>query len=52
MGELIHLPVPKEITAEQTAHWEQVLENAERLRENALRMLGRLPMESTDEPTA
>jgi hypothetical protein len=45
MGELIHLPPPKELTLEQTIHWQQVLENAERLRENALRMLGRLPVE-------
>ena len=33
------------LSPEQIEHWEQTLENAERLRENALRMLGRLPLE-------
>ena len=46
MGELIYLPAPSELTPEQTAHWENTLEVAERLRENALRMLGRLPTEA------
>lgn len=45
MGEVIYLPTPKNLTPEQIAHWEQTLENAERLRENALRMLGRLQIE-------
>lgn len=42
---VIYLPVPRELSPEQIEHWEQTLENAERLRENALRMLGRLPLE-------
>lgn len=45
MAEIIYLPPPKELTPEQREHWEQVLENAERLRENALRMLGRIGVE-------
>jgi hypothetical protein len=39
------LPTPDKLTPQQTEHWEGVLENAERLRENALRMLGRLGVE-------
>lgn len=35
----------KELTPEQREHWEQALENAERAREYALRMLGRLGVE-------
>lgn len=42
---VILLPPPKELTPEQRAHWEDTLEVAERLRENALRMLGRLGTE-------
>lgn len=45
MTEIIYLPPPKELTPEQRDHWEQVLEDAERQRENALRMLGRLGVE-------
>lgn len=45
MGEIIYLPTPNRLTEEQAEHWEQVLENAERMRENALRMLGRLGVE-------
>lgn len=39
------MPVPKELTVEQTEHWETQLEFAERAVEVALRMLGRLPVE-------
>lgn len=45
MGEILYLPAPKELTPSQIEHWESTLEAAERLRENALRMLGRLPIE-------
>lgn len=47
-----YLPVPQKLTPQQTEHWEKVLEDAERLRENALRMLGRLQAEKGlgDEP--
>lgn len=45
MGELIYLPIPKELTEGQRNHWEHQLETAERAREYALRMLGRLPIE-------
>lgn len=45
MGELLFLPPPKELSPQQREHWEQTLETAERLRENALRVLGRLPLE-------
>lgn len=45
MKEISYLPPPKELTPEQREHWEQVLEAAERQRENALRMLGRLGIE-------
>lgn len=44
MGEIYHLP-PRELTAEQQEYWERALENAERAREYALRMLGRLSIE-------
>jgi len=40
-----YLPVPKELTPEQRAHWEHQLEVSERAREYALRMLGRLGVE-------
>lgn len=42
---VIYLPVPKELTPEQVQHWEESLEYAERLRENCLRILGRLAVE-------
>jgi Txe/YoeB family toxin of Txe-Axe toxin-antitoxin module len=42
---VVYLPVPEKLTPEQKEYWERVLEDAERLRENALRMLGRLPPE-------
>jgi hypothetical protein len=40
-----YLPAPTQLSPSQTEHWERVLETAERLRENALRVLGRLPVE-------
>ena len=40
-----YLPAPTELSSSQIEHWKLTLENAERLRENALRMLGRLPTE-------
>jgi len=40
-----YLPVPQELSPLQREHWEQALENAERQREYALRMLGRLGVE-------
>lgn len=42
---VIYMPAPRELTPEQRDHWESTLEAAERLRENSLRMLGRLPIE-------
>jgi hypothetical protein len=46
MGENISfLPVPKQLTPEQKEFWENELEKAERQREDALRMLGRLSIE-------
>lgn len=45
MAEIFYLPAPKELTPEQVEHWEAVLENAERMRENALRMLGKIGTE-------
>lgn len=42
---IAYLPVPLELSQGQREHWEHVLEQAERLRENALRMLGRIPLE-------
>lgn len=44
-AQILHLPVPRELTPHQVQHWEQQLEAAERAREYALRMLGRLPLE-------
>lgn len=41
-----YLPTPTELTPEQTEHWEKTLENAERMREYALRMLGRISFEA------
>lgn len=46
MGELIEFP---QLSPIQREHWEQVLENAERLRENALRVLGRIEIEPPDD---
>lgn len=43
---VIYLPPPKELSQAQIDHWEQALETAERMRENALRILGRLPFEA------
>lgn len=45
MAEILHLPTPKELTPEQRQHWEDQLEVAERAREYAMRMLGRLGIE-------
>lgn len=46
MGELADMPVPKKpLTEEQIEYWEDKLEVAERAREYALRMLGRLGVE-------
>lgn len=45
MAEILHLPTPKELTDEQMEYWEDQLEIAERAREYALRMLGRLGIE-------
>ncbi len=45
MGEVIDMPVPKELSPEQRVHWENQLEAAERAVEYALRMLGRLGIE-------
>ena len=49
---VIYLPPPKDLSPQQIEHWERALETAERMRENALRVLGRLPVELglTDEP--
>lgn len=49
---VIDLPAPRELSPEQEAYWIEKLEVAERAREYALRMLGRLPIELglTDEP--
>ena len=44
-AEIIDMPVPKALTAEQQSYWEEKLEIAERAREYALRMLGRLGIE-------
>ena len=44
-AEIIYLPVPRELTPEQKAHWEQQLEFAERAVETAKRMLGLLQVE-------
>lgn len=44
-AEIIYMPVPKELSQGQRDHWENQLEAAERARETALRMLGRLPIE-------
>jgi hypothetical protein len=44
-AEIIYMPVPREMTPEQTAHWEHQLEAAERAVEVAKRMLGRLSIE-------
>lgn len=45
MGEIIYMPVPREMTPEQRAHWENQLEAAERAVEVAKRMLGILAVE-------
>lgn len=45
MGEIIHLPTPKELTPEQEEHWWNQLEIAERQVEYAKRMLGILAVE-------
>jgi len=45
MGELIHMPVPKELSPQQREHWENQLEAAERAVEYAKRMLGHLAIE-------
>lgn len=42
---VIYMPAPEVLTDEQRRHWEQVYEDADRLRENALRMLGLLGIE-------
>lgn len=42
---VVYLPPPKELSPEQIAHWEAYLEQCERGRENALRVLGRLGIE-------
>lgn len=50
---VVYLPPPATLSQAQIDHWEQALETAERMRENALRILGRLPTElglSEDEP--
>lgn len=44
-AKIIYLPTPNRLTEDQREYWEGVLENAERMRENALRMLGRLGVE-------
>ncbi len=44
-AQIIYMPSPKELSASQRDHWENQLEAAERAREMALRMLGRLPVE-------
>jgi hypothetical protein len=44
-AEIIYLPTPKHLTIEQEQHWEEQLEIADRMRQNALRMLGRLGIE-------
>lgn len=60
MSEIIYLPVPKNMTLEQVQHWEEqemywsirendslkALEYAQRQRENASRMLGKIGMET------
>lgn len=53
MHEVIYLPTPKKLTPEQTAHWEaeatkwgDIEENAYKMREEALRMLGKLGFEN------
>lgn len=40
-----YLPTPEKLSPEQTEHWERALEKAERAREYALRMLGRIGVE-------
>lgn len=44
-ADVYYLPVPKQLTSQQRSHWEQQLENADRARLFALRMLGKLPIE-------
>lgn len=36
------------LTPQQKEHWEKTLEDAERMRENALRMLGKTSIENED----
>lgn len=52
MENIAYLPTPRELTSEQREYWEIRLEDAERAREYALRMLCRLPIELglSDEP--
>lgn len=45
MGEVIDMPVPRQLTPEQREHWENQLEDAERAVEYAKRMLGMLAVE-------
>lgn len=45
MGELLYMRPPKSLTAEQESYWHDRLELAERMAEDAMRMLGILKPE-------
>lgn len=43
--ETVQFPQPRELTEEQKQYWEHQLEIAERARQYALRMLGRISLD-------
>lgn len=45
MGELINFPLPNQMTPDQTEHWWEELEKAERRAEDIRRILGLLAVE-------